>query len=231
METREMNRAGIQDRRLRLLPDLAVAGLSTPATSFKFTHREAPPGKATCTTCSLLGMIQRKSTCGTYRRSPLAITKQNGSNASARTNSRNCSISTGTLCATVRPVSTFRAQPFDTPSQQAQSSKNSTQNQNPCPDRRCSRCGSFNIDPQIGKLLNFDRAAERQHSALLWNGRANRGWCRHRRILLLNEPFRQAHQGGVVVGGICVNDFLRLLLRIIESFARSQVAGLGAVRF
>ena len=52
----------------------------------------------------------------------------------------------------------------------------------------------------------------------------------HGGVLLLDELLGQAHEGGVFLGGVDVNDIFGVLLRVIHPLAVAQVAQLAAQR-
>jgi len=77
-------------------------------------------------------------------------------------------------------------------------------------------------DVQVGPFVHDHGAFEGEQPALFGNARADHGGIRHRRVLLLDEPFGQLHERRVFVGVVVVNDLLRRLLRVIRVLAVPQ---------
>ena len=81
---------------------------------------------------------------------------------------------------------------------------------------------------QVRPGIHDHGALEGEHAALLGDAGADGGGAAHGGVLLLDEPLGQAHVGGVVVGGVAVDDVLGVLLGVVDFLAAAQVAELAA---
>src|ERR1043166_7328124 len=68
--------------------------------------------------------------------------------------------------------------------------------------RRWLRGASFQFQPHLRGGIDLNGAAKSQDTPLLRDRRADGGGICDRRVLLLNQSFRQPHQGGILVAAI-----------------------------
>ncbi len=83
-------------------------------------------------------------------------------------------------------------------------------------------------DVQVGAGVDGDGPFEGQHPPLLGDAGAEGSGTADGGVLLLDEPFGQPHEGGVVVGGVAVDDGLGVLLGVTDFLAAVEVAELRA---
>src|SRR6266404_9620913 len=96
--------------------------------------------------------------------------------------------------------------------EEGEDDEGAAENQNADAPGRGADGDGVESDVQIGPRVHHDGAGEGQHAALLGDVRADGGGTADGGVLLLDEALGEAHEGGILVGAVALNDVLRVLL-------------------